>query len=125
MGLFCNRRFNIYDMIKIKRSRDFKNVYKYGKSVSNQYIVMYFLENGTDVNRVGFSISKKVGKSVVRNRYKRLLYENFRLLDGDLKKGYDIIFIARNKIVESDFYTLGNAMRRLLKKSSLYMVNDK
>ncbi len=125
MGLFCNRRFNIYDMIKMKRSRDFKNVYKYGKSVSNQYIVMYFLENGTDVNRVGFSISKKVGKSVVRNRYKRLLYENFRLLDSDLKKGYDIIFIARNKIIESDFYTLGNAMRRLLKKSSLYMVNDK
>ncbi|MGJ7044725.1 MULTISPECIES: ribonuclease P protein component [Thermoanaerobacterium] len=112
-------------MIKIKRSRDFKNVYRHGKSISNQYIVMYFLENGLDVNRVGFSISKKIGKSVVRNRYKRLLYENFRLLDGDLKKGYDIIFIARNKIVESDFYTLGNAMRRLLKKSSLYMVNDK
>lgn len=112
-------------MMKIKRSRDFKNVYSHGKSVSNQYIVMYFLENGLDANRVGFSISKKIGKSVVRNRYKRLLYENFRLLDGDLKKGYDIIFIARNKIVESDFYTLGNAMRRLLKKSSLYMVKDK
>nr|WP_231293803.1 ribonuclease P protein component [Thermoanaerobacterium thermosaccharolyticum] len=113
----------IYDMVKIKRSSDFKNVYRYGKSISNQYIVMYYLENNLGINRVGFSVSKKVGKSVIRNRYKRLLYENFRLLDRDLFKGYDIIFIARNKIVEADFYMVGNAMRRLLTKSSLYMVN--
>ncbi|WKV07607.1 ribonuclease P protein component [Thermoanaerobacterium sp. CMT5567-10] len=123
MRPFLQSEVYIYDMIKIKRSSDFKNVYRYGKSISNQYIVMYYLENNLGINRVGFSVSKKVGKSVIRNRYKRLLYENFRLLDRDLFKGYDIIFIARNKIVEADFHMVGNAMRRLLTKSSLYMVN--
>lgn len=123
MRPFLQSEVYIHDMVKIKRSSDFKNVYRYGKSISNQYIVMYYLENNLGINRVGFSVSKKVGKSVVRNRYKRLLYENFRLLDRDLFKGYDIIFIARNKIVEADFYMVGNAMRRLLTKSSLYMVN--
>ncbi|WP_434578246.1 ribonuclease P protein component [Thermoanaerobacterium thermosaccharolyticum] len=123
MRPFLQSEVYIYDMVKIKRNSDFKNVYRYGKSISNQYIVMYYLENNLGINRVGFSVSKKVGKSVIRNRYKRLLYENFRLLDRDLFKGYDIIFIARNKIVEADFYMVGNAMRRLLTKSSLYMVN--
>ncbi|OXT06650.1 ribonuclease P protein component [Thermoanaerobacterium thermosaccharolyticum] len=123
MRPFLQSEVYIYDMVKIKRSSDFKNVYRYGKSISNQYIVMYYLENNLGINRVGFSVSKKVGKSVIRNRYKRLLYENFRLLDRDLFRGYDIIFIARNKIVEADFYMVGNAMRRLLTKSSLYMVN--
>ncbi|MDI3476491.1 MAG: ribonuclease protein component [Thermoanaerobacterium sp.] len=123
MRPFLQSEVYIYDMVKIKRSSDFKNVYRYGKSISNQYIVMYYLENNLEINRVGFSVSKKVGKSVIRNRYKRLLYENFRLLDRDLFKGYDIIFIARNKIIEADFYMVGNAMRRLLTKSSLYMVN--
>ncbi|MBP2072113.1 MULTISPECIES: ribonuclease P protein component [Thermoanaerobacterium] len=123
MRPFLQSEVYIHDMVKIKRSSDFKNVYRYGKSISNQYIVMYYLENNLGINRVGFSVSKKVGKSVIRNRYKRLLYENFRLLDRDLFKGYDIIFIARNKIIEADFYMVGNAMRRLLTKSSLYMVN--
>lgn len=110
-------------MIKIKRSKDFKNVYKNGKSIANQYIVMYYLANNLGINRVGFSVSKKIGKSVVRNRCKRLLYENFRLLDRDLLKGYDIIFIARNKIIEADYHIIGNAMRKLAKRSSLLMVN--
>lgn len=110
-------------MIKIKRRRDFKNIYSNGKSLANQYIVMYYISNNMNINRVGFSVSKKIGKSVVRNRYKRLLFENFRQIDADLVKGYDIIFIARNKIVEADYYILRNAMKRLIKKTPLVKVN--
>lgn len=112
-------------LLKIKKSYEFKKVYSNGKSVANQFIVMYYMENNLGVNRVGYSVSKKVGKSVVRNRIRRLLYESFRLLDIELKTGFDVIFVARWKIVEADFHSLKNSMRKLIMKTPLYAGNGK
>lgn len=110
---------------KLKKTYEFKNVYNNGKSLADQYIVMYFLKNGLNTNRVGFSVSKKIGKSVVRNHVRRLMNESFRLLDVNLNSGFDIIFIARNKIIEADFHIIQQSMKRLLKRTPIFMVSNK
>ena len=63
----------------LKKNKDFQNVYKNGRSCANSYLVMYVLENGTERNRVGISVSKKVGNSIVRHRLTRLIRESYRL----------------------------------------------
>lgn len=79
----------------LKRYADFQRVYKNGKSYANKYLVMYVYENRTDINRVGISVSKKVGNSIVRHRLTRIIRESVRLNSESLKGGYDIAIIAR------------------------------
>ena len=79
----------------MKKNRDFQLTYKKGKSYANRYLVMYVRENGTSGNRLGLSVSKKVGNSVVRHRLTRLLRESYRLQEEHFRRGYDIIIIAR------------------------------
>ena len=63
----------------LKKNNDFKNVYRNGKSYANRYLVMYVLANGTERNRLGISVSKKVGNSVIRHHLTRLVRESYRL----------------------------------------------
>ena len=79
----------------LKKNSDFKNVYGAGKSYANRYLVMYVLLNGTGRNRLGISVSRKVGNSVVRHRLKRLLKEAYRLHEDMFDIGWDIVIIAR------------------------------
>lgn len=106
----------------LKKDSDFRQVYKKGKSFANRLLVIYVFKNNLNINRVGFSISKKVGKSTVRNRVRRLIKENFRLLstnNNDIKVGYDIVFISRVAAKDSDFESIKKSMMNLLKKSNL------
>ena len=79
----------------LKKNSDFKNVYTYGKSYANKYLVMYMLENNRDINRIGISVSKKVGNSVVRHRITRLVRESYRLHENIFNSGLDIVVVAR------------------------------
>lgn len=79
----------------LKKYTDFQRVYQNGKSYANKYLVMYLYENRTDMNRVGISVSKKVGNSIVRHRLTRLIRESVRLNSEALENGYDIAIIAR------------------------------
>ena len=63
----------------LKRNSDFQRVYREGKSYANHYLVLYVLQNQTERNRLGISVSKKVGNSVVRHRMARLIRESYRL----------------------------------------------
>ena len=63
----------------LKKHKDFQHVYKKGSSYANKYLVMYVLENQTEGNRLGISVSKKVGNSIVRHRLTRLIRESYRL----------------------------------------------
>lgn len=81
--------------VHIKSNRDFQKVYKNGKSLANKYLVMYVLKNGLDENRLGISVSKKVGNSVVRHRITRLIRESYRLNCDLFENGCDIVIIAR------------------------------
>ena len=88
----------------IKSNIDFQNVYKHGKSKANKYFVMYVSENHRDFNRIGISVSKKVGNSVVRHRVKRLVKESLRLREEISNSGLDIVIIARNSAADLGFY---------------------
>jgi len=79
----------------IKKNDEFKTVYECGKSYANKYLVMYVYKNDKSKNRLGISVSKKVGNSVVRHRIARLLRESFRLNDEKFHSGWDIVVIAR------------------------------
>jgi ribonuclease P protein component len=79
----------------LKKNRDFRYVYSKGISYGNKYLVMYTLKNGLDKNRVGISVSKKVGNSVVRHRLTRLIRESYRLNEERFHSGWDIVVIAR------------------------------
>ena len=79
----------------LKRNSDFQKVYNGGKSYANRHLVLYVLENGTKKNRIGISVSKKVGNSVVRHRVKRLIKEAYRLHEDMFQKGFDMAVIAR------------------------------
>nr|WP_248484910.1 ribonuclease P protein component [Tepidibacter aestuarii] len=105
----------------IKKDSDFRKVYKTGKSFANRLLVMYVVKNNLDINRVGFSVSKKIGKAVVRNKVKRRMRESFRLYtnENNLKVGYDFVFIARMPISESDFMSTQKSMIHLFKKANI------
>ena len=79
----------------LKKNEDFKKVYKNKRSLANKYFVMYVSENGLSINRLGISVSKKVGNSVVRHRIKRLVKEAFRNSENMFNSGLDIVFVAR------------------------------
>lgn len=79
----------------LKKNRDFQKVYQGGKSFANKYLVMYVLENNLEMNRIGISVSKKVGNSVVRHRITRLIRESYRLHEEMFNSGLDIVVIAR------------------------------
>ena len=79
----------------LKKNSDFQRVYKNGRSVANRYLVMYVLENQTNQNRIGISVSKKVGNSVIRHHITRLVRESYRLHEDMFNSGLDIVVIAR------------------------------
>lgn len=108
---------------KIKKNYDFRVVYNRGKSFSNRLFVIYIYKNKKNVklNRLGVSISKKVGKSVVRNRIRRLIYEVYRLNLHKLKDGYDIVFIARNGSKDKMYSEVEKSIINLFNKSLILL----
>ncbi|ONI43554.1 ribonuclease P protein component [Candidatus Epulonipiscioides gigas] len=102
---------------KLKKNIDFKYVYSKGKSYANQEFVLYKLKNNLGVNRLGISVSKKVGNSVKRSRVTRLIRENFRLHEESLiLTGFDIVIIAREASNNKNFYEIKNSLFKLLKR---------
>ena len=97
----------------LKKNKDFQNVYKHGISYANKYLVMYVLENQTDQNRLGISVSKKVGNSIVRNRLTRLIRESYRLQEDRFKCGFDIVVIARIGAKGKSYKEIDSAMLHL------------
>jgi len=104
---------------RIRKNTEFRTVYRRGKSFSNQSLVLYIYRNGKDINRCGISVSKKVGKSVIRSRVKRLISESYRLNNEGLKIGYDLVFIARNPSNSKNYKEIESALKNLLKKAGL------
>ena len=79
----------------LKNNQQFRFVYKNGRSYANKYFIRYVKENGLDKNRIGISVSKKVGNSVVRHRITRLVRESYRLHESVFNSGLDMVIIAR------------------------------
>ena len=95
MSLSPTRPFAFRPAEHLRRPADFRRVYDRRRSVSDSWLIVYACENGLDHPRLGCSVSKKVGNAVVRNRYKRLFREAFRLSQHELPSGVDLILIPR------------------------------
>jgi len=100
-------------MDSLKKNKDFQNVYRNGKSYADKYLVMYVLENGLESNRIGISVSKKVGNSVVRHRLCRLVRESYRLHEDVFRRGFDIVVVARVSAKERTFREIESAFLHL------------
>ena len=97
----------------LKKNRDFKTVYGNGKSRANKYLVMYVMKNGTEKNRIGISVSKKVGNSVVRHHLTRLVRESYRLHEEMFHSGWDIVVIARAGAKNASYHEIESALLHL------------
>lgn len=97
----------------LKKNHQFRFVYKCGKSYANKYLVMYIKENGTEGNRIGISVSKKVGNSVVRHRVTRLVRESYRLHEAIFNSGLDIVIVARTNAASVGYHEIENALLHL------------
>jgi len=97
-------------------------VYRQGKVWANSLVVVRAMPNGLSLSRYGFSVTKKVGNAVQRNRLKRLLREIMRV--QSLKPGWDIVFIARPVAVNVDYRRLEQAVTELLARAKLLEINE-
>ncbi|MCT4545073.1 MAG: ribonuclease P protein component [Vallitalea sp.] len=103
----------------LKKRKDFKIVYNKGKSLANGYLVMYIYSNGDSINRLGISVSKKVGNSVVRHRVTRLVKENYRINENRIKLGYNIVVIGRVNSSKASYKDINRSLLDLLRKHNL------
>ena len=101
----------------LKKNRDFRTVYRDGKSYANRLLVMYTLKNDSDRNRLGISVSKKVGNSVVRHHITRLVRESYRLHEEMFHSGWDIVVIARAGAKNASYHEIESALLALGKSS--------
>lgn len=99
----------------LKKNSDFSKVYKEGRSKANRYLVMYVKENGTDKNRLGVSISKKVGNSVYRHYFKRCVKESYRLHEIMFNSGLDIVVLARSSARDIRYRDIDSALMHLMR----------
>ncbi len=106
-------------MDKLKKNYEFKKVYNEGRYYVEKYVVMYIIMNNSASNRVGFSVSKKVGNSVVRNRVKRIMKEVYRKYSENTKLGYDMVFTARVGSGSADYKMIEKNMISILNKAKL------
>jgi len=107
----------------LRRKSDFSTIYDKGKSVGERYIVLFFKQNNLPYNRIAFLASKKVGKSVARNRARRLMKESYRELKESQSikaEGYDFIFIARNTINNLKCADVKKSIEAAMKKAGVF-----
>ncbi len=108
--------------VSLNRNALFKRAYGRGANCANSLLAIYTLGNKARVNRLGITANKKVGNAVIRNRVKRLIKENYRLCESSLKKGFDIVVVARVRASSADYYEIQDALHNLRIRANLYEI---
>lgn len=109
----------------LKLNKEFKRLYYRGKSHVKSNIVVYVMPNRRDFNRLGLTCSKAVGKAVLRNRVKRLMRESYRLLEDNIKMGYDVVIVARSRAVNCKYVHISNDLKSAFCNLGLFVDNEK
>ena len=104
---------------RLRKNSDFQRVYEKGRSWAHPLLVLYALRNDLGYSRFGFSVSKRVGGAVVRNRARRLMREAIRFRQAMIADGWDVIIIARQPVREVNFHQVDRAVEQLLRRARL------
>lgn len=102
----------------LKLNHIFRRLY-HSHSVANCYLVLYARPNHMAQNRVGITVSKKLGHAVIRNRIRRRLREVYRLNEDAFSPGWDIVVVARSRCAEAPFQNLCDAYLALAAKAGI------
>lgn len=105
----------------LKSNKDFQKVFKFGRSKANKYLIMYVAKNDQNFNRLGISVSKKVGNSVVRHYIKRCVKESYRLHESMFNSGLDIVVIARQGAQNITYNELDSALLHLMRIQKIFL----
>ncbi len=107
--------------ISLNKNELFLQVYKKGRRSYHKNFTLYYLPNEFDYNRLGIKTGKKLADAVKRNRIRRLVRESYRLLEPEIKIGYDLIFVAKENCLSADsLCETMEAMRSLFKMARLF-----
>jgi ribonuclease P protein component len=109
----------------LTKNYEFKRLYNKGKSLSSSCVVVYCRRNGSNENRLGITVSAKVGNAVQRNRIRRRFKEIYRLNEDNLASGFDIVIVARVRARLAEYKELEGAVLSLMKKLNLIPRNGK
>ncbi|HHU77767.1 MAG: ribonuclease P protein component [Caldicoprobacterales bacterium] len=109
---------------RLRRNKEFQYAYRKGKSLGHPLLVLIYRKTRKPQIRIGFSVSRKFGKAVQRNRIKRQLREILRLQLQQLEQGYDIVFVVRKEAGGASYKELEKAVYNLLKRGKLYRQGD-
>ena len=104
--------------VSLKLNHIFRRLYK-TNGVANGYLVLYARRNRTGQNRVGITVSKKLGKAHVRNRVRRRLREVYRLNEAAFRPGWDIVVVARTRAIHAPFDQLTKAYLSAAEKAGI------
>ncbi len=102
----------------LKQNHIFQRLYR-TQGTADGFLVLYARRNRTGTSRVGFTVSKKLGHAVVRNRTRRRLREIYRLNEDRLLPGYDIVVVARTRAVNAPFQKLTASFLKLAGKAGI------
>ena len=103
----------------LRQNHLFQRLYRKGKSAVGGLVVLYCRPNGTELNRVGVTVSVKLGCAVRRNRVRRRLREIYRLNEERFLPGFDIVVVARGRSVRADYRDLEREYLRLAERLHL------
>ena len=106
-------------IISLCKNFEFQRLYRRGKSIVKPSFVIYSLNGRQDQTRLGLTAGKKVGNAVCRNRAKRRLRELFRVMQPDIKKGYDICLVARTRTLSTPYDKLAADLKAALSELDL------
>ena len=103
----------------MKKTEEFRNCYENGKSYANKFVVIYVWKNSSSSNKIGISCSKKIGNSIVRHRFARLVREAYRLHEDVFNSGLDIVVVARACARDASFFDIEESLLSLAGKARI------
>lgn len=125
MTLIGGTELTMVSTQSLKQNHLFRRLYQRGKSAAGRYVVVYCRKNGLDYNRLGLTVSTKVGHAVVRNRVRRRLREAYRLSETRFLSGYDIVIVARTRAASATYQDLSQGLMDASRKLGLIRKEQK
>ncbi len=108
-------------ILTLKKNYEFRYVLNKGKVYYGNQIIVYINRNKKNTNILGIAINTKLGKAVKRNRVKRLIRENYRIINNDIEQGYNIVFLWNKNIniKQANYFEIKKDMENIFKRAKL------